>query len=75
MDVLIFLKEKILKKEFKYNENEFLEINFFNCVPKFSKNIDGSFSIVKRNNDSKIDIMLSLVNIVYLVYKKRFLNI
>ena len=47
-DILAFLKEKILKKEFKYNENELLEINFFNCVPKFSENIEGLFTIVKK---------------------------
>ena len=73
-DILVFLKEKILKKEFKYNENELLEINFFNCVPKFGEDIEGLFTIVKKNNNSEIDMVLSLVNAVYLAYKKRFLN-
>ncbi len=53
-----FSKLKILNGEFKYEENEFLEVNFSNCVK--IRNVDGSYHLQKSNKRRKIDMVDAL---------------
>ena len=51
-----FLKYKILGKKFKYEENEFLKVNFSNCIEV--RNVDGYYRIQKSNERRKIDMLM-----------------
>lgn len=66
------LKEMILKKEFQYTENKMLEINFQNarCVYDTNKNQ----YVNKKKSRGKIDMVVSLINAVYLAQQDYFLN-
>ena len=66
------LKEKILNKEFKYTENKLLEINFQNarCVCDTNKNQ----YVNKKKSSGKVDMVVSLINAVFLLEKDVFLN-
>ena len=66
------LKEKILKKEFKYTENKMLEINFQNarCVGDTNNNL----YVNKKKSTGKVDMVVSLINAVYLLEQDVFLN-
>lgn len=66
------LKEKILKKEFKYMENKMLEINFQNarCVGDTNNNL----YVNKKKSTGKVDMVVSLINAVYLLEQDVFLN-
>lgn len=66
------LKEKILNKEFRYTENKLLEINFQNarCVYDTNKNQ----YVNKKKSNGKVDMVVSLINAVYLLEKDAFLN-
>ena len=66
------LKEKILNKEFKYTENKLLEINFQNarCVYDTNKN---SY-VNKKKSNGKIDMVVSIINAMYLCQQDYFLN-
>lgn len=66
------LKEKILSKEFKYQENPLLEINFQNakCVYDTNKNL----YVNKKKSRGKIDMVVSLINAVYLAEQDCWLN-
>lgn len=66
------LKEKILAREFEYTENKLLEINFQNarCVYDTNKNL----YVNKKKSTGKIDIVVSLINAVYLLQQDVFLN-
>ena len=66
------LKEKILNHEFKYTENKLLEINFQNarCVYDTNKNQ----YVNKKKSRGKIDMVISLINAVYLLQQDYFLN-
>ena len=66
------LKEKILNKEFKYTENKLLEINFQNarCVYDTNKNQ----YVNKKKSSGKVDMVVSLINAVYLLEQDTFLN-
>lgn len=66
------LKEKILNKEFKYTENKLLEINFQNarCVYDTNKNQ----YVNKKKSSGKVDMVVSLINAVFLLEKDVFLN-
>jgi phage terminase large subunit-like protein len=59
------LKEKILSREFFYTTNELLEINFQNArvVEDNNKNI----YLNKKKSNGKIDMLMSLVNALYLM--------
>ena len=67
-----FLKEKILSGEFKYEENQLLEINFQNarCVYDTNKNQ----YVNKKKSTGKIDEVVALINAVYLLQQDYFLN-
>lgn len=59
------LKEKVLKQEFKYNDNKLLEINFQNarCTYDTNKNM----YVNKKKSNGKVDMVVSLINAVYLL--------
>ena len=67
-----FLQEKILEKEFEYTENPLLEINFQNarCVEDTNKNK----YVNKKKSKGKVDMVVSLINAVYLLQQDCFLN-
>jgi phage terminase large subunit-like protein len=66
------LKEKILNKEFQYTENKFLVINFQNarCVGDTNNNL----YVNKKKSTGKVDMVVSLINAVYLLDQDVFLN-
>ena len=66
------LKEKILNKEFQYENNKLLEINFQNakCVYDTNKNQ----YVNKKKSTGKVDMVVSLINAVYLLQQDYFLN-
>lgn len=66
------LKEKILKGEFKYTENKLLEINFQNarCAYDTNKNL----YVHKKKSRGKVDMVVALINAVYLLQQDVFLN-
>lgn len=66
------LKEKILSREFKYTRNNLLEINFQNarCVYDTNKNQ----YVNKKKSKGKVDMVVSLINAVYLLQQDYFLN-
>lgn len=65
------LKDKILNMEVQYCKNTFLEINFQNarCVYDTNKN----FYVAKKSN-GKVDMVVSLIDAVYLIQQDYFLN-
>ena len=66
------LKEKILAHEFEYADNRLLEINFQNarCVYDTNKNQ----YVNKKKSTGKVDMVVSLINAVYLLEQDVFLN-
>ena len=62
-----FLREKILKKEFAYESNPLLEINFQNakCVYDTNKNQ----YVNKKKSNGKVDMVVSLINAVCLLQR------
>lgn len=66
------LKEKILSREFKYTRNNLLEINFQNarCVYDTNKNQ----YVNKKKSKGKVDMVVSLINAMYLLQQDYFLN-
>lgn len=66
------LKEKILNGEFQYTENKLLEINFQNsrCTYDTNKNM----YVNKKKSRGKVDMVVSLINAMYLVEQDYFLN-
>lgn len=66
------LREKILNREFQYTSNPMLEINFQNarCVYDTNKNQ----YVNKKKSTGKVDMVVSLINAVYLLQQDVFLN-
>lgn len=66
------LKEKILNKEYQYENNRLLEINFQNakCVYDTNKNQ----YVNKKKSNGKVDMVVSMINAVYLLQQDVFLN-
>lgn len=66
------LREKILAGEFQYEANKLLEINFQNarCVYDTNKNQ----YVNKKKSTGKVDMVVSLINAVYLLQQDYFLN-
>ena len=66
------LKEKILNHEFKYTDNKLLEINFQNarCAYDTNKNM----YVQKKRSKGKVDMVVSLIDAMYLVQQDYFLN-
>lgn len=66
------LKEKILTGEFKYTENKLLEINFQNARCSYDTN--KNLYVTKKKSKGKVDMVVSLINAVYLLEQDVFLN-
>lgn len=66
------LKEKILKGEFKYTENKLLEINFQNARCSYDTN--KNLFVTKKRSTGKVDMVVSLINAIYLLEKDVILN-
>ena len=66
------LKEKILNGEFEYTENKLLEINFQNCRCTYDTN--KNLYVTKKKSKGKVDMVVSLINAVYLLQQDNFLN-
>lgn len=67
-----FLKEKILAKEFEYSNNPLLEINFQNAKCSFDTNKNAY--VHKKKSSGKVDMVVSLINAMYLLQQDFFLN-
>ena len=66
------LKEKILKGQFKYEENKLLEINFQNARCTYDTNMN--MYVHKKKSNGKVDMVVSLINAVYLLEQDVILN-
>ena len=66
------LKECILSGKFKYTSNPLLEINFQNarCVYDSNRNL----YVNKKKSKGKVDMVVSMINAMYLVEQDYFLN-
>ena len=66
------LREAILSRGFEYTNNRLLEINFQNakCVYDTNKNQ----YVNKKKSNGKVDMVVSLINAVYLLQQDCFLN-
>ena len=66
------LKEMILSGNFAYTENPLLEVNFLNakCVLDTNKNQ----YVSKKRSNGKVDMVVSLINAMYLLEQDYFLN-
>ena len=59
------LYEKILNREFEYEENKLLEINFENSRCVYDTNMNRYVN--KKKSSGKIDMVVALINAVYLL--------
>jgi len=59
------LKEKILSGQFRYDENQMLEINFQNARCTEDTNLNKYVN--KKKSRGKVDMVVALINAVYLV--------
>lgn len=66
------LKEKVLNQEFEYTENKLLEINFQNSRCTYDTN--RNMYVNKKKSRGKVDMVVSLINAMYLVEQDYFLN-
>lgn len=66
------LREKILANEFQYTENKLLEINFQNARCSYDTN--KNLYVHKKKSKGKVDMVVSLINAVYLLQQDVFLN-
>lgn len=66
------LYEKITNGEFKYEKNTLLEINFQNARCTFDTNLNRYVN--KKKSSGKVDMVVSLINAVYLLQTDYFLN-
>ena len=66
------LFEKITNGEFKYEKNTLLEINFQNARCTFDTNLNRYVN--KKKSNGKVDMVVSLINAVYLLQQDYFLN-
>ena len=66
------LKEKILSGCFKYEANKLLEINFQNARCTYDTNKNQYVN--KKKSKGKVDMVVSLINAIYLLQQDVFLN-
>ena len=59
------LYEKIVNKEFQYEPNQLLEINFENARCTFDTNLNRY--ITKKKSSGKVDMVVALINAMYLL--------
>lgn len=61
------LYEKIVNKEFEYEENTLLEINFENAKCTFDTNMNRYVN--KKRSSGKIDMVMAMLNAIYLLQR------
>lgn len=66
------LFEKITNGEFKYEKNTLLEINFQNARCTFDTNLNRYVN--KKKSSGKVDMVVALINSIYLLQQDYFLN-
>lgn len=66
------MREKILQGEFKYTENKLLEINFQNARCTYDTNMNQY--VHKKKSKGKVDMVVSLINAIYLLQQDYFLS-
>lgn len=66
------LYEKILNEEFEYEPNKLLEINFQNAKCQFDTNLNRY--VTKKKSTGKVDMVVAIINAVYLLQQDVFLN-
>ena len=66
------LKEKILKQEFRYEENKLLEINFQNARVNYDTN--QNMYVNKKKSSGKVDMVVALINAVSLLNQYEVLD-
>lgn len=66
------LKERILQKQFFYDENRMLEINFQNARCTEDTNLNKYVN--KKKSAGKVDMVASLINAIYLLQVNEILN-
>lgn len=66
------LKEKILNREFHYTENKLLEINFQNA--KATEDTNKNMYVNKKKSNGKVDMVVSLINAIYLMQQDVIFN-
>lgn len=66
------LREKVLAREFEYTDNKLLEINFQNARCTYDTNKNQYVN--KKKSRGKVDMVVSLINAVYLAQQDYFLN-
>lgn len=66
------LKEAILAGKFKYTENKLLEINFQNARCQYDTN--RNMYVTKKKSTGKVDMVVALIDAMYLVEQDYFLN-
>ena len=59
------LKEYILSQKFSYSANQMLEINFQNAQCTYDTNLNQYVN--KKKSSGKVDMVVSLINAVYLL--------
>lgn len=59
------LKEKILSKKFRYDENLMLEINFQNA--RCTEDTNRNKYVNKKKSEGKVDMVVALINATYLI--------
>jgi phage terminase large subunit-like protein len=66
------LYEKIMDGKFRYEDNKLLEINFQNARCVFDTNMNRYVN--KKKSNGKIDIVVALINSIYLLQQEVFLE-
>ena len=66
------LYEKIMDRKFRYEENKLLEINFENARCTYDTNMNRY--ITKKRSQGKVDMVVALINAVYLLQQDVFLD-
>lgn len=66
------LEELILNRRFHYTENKLLEINFQNAKCQYDTNLNRY--ITKKKSSGKVDMVVSLINAMYLLNLEVMLN-
>ena len=66
------LKESILSRSFQYEKNALLEINFQNAKCSYDSN--KNLYVHKKKSIGKVDMVVSMINALYLAQQDYFLN-
>ena len=63
------LEEKILSKKFSYEENRLLEINFQNA--RVTEDTNKNKYVNKKKSEGKVDMVVALINDIYLLQQEQ----